>query len=131
MVTIAVLIFAAFTGWTLAVLMYAVNQPNQSMSDITTIPTPTPTPATTNLKALTRPILTAIAGAVLGFGGAKFAQTQKSAPEPQPAATVPARTAPPQPNIRIVSLYDCQYILVENPFTLIHLPKCTNHVAGK
>jgi len=88
------------------------------MSEPVTEPTPdAPSP----LHPIMKYGLSAIIGAALGIPTTLFFS------KPAPAPTVAAVKAPTLPRqIQIVSLFDCQYITINEPFFLLHLPTCTN-----
>ena len=88
------------------------------MSEPTTEPTPdAPSP----LNPIVKYGLSILAGLLVGIPGTLF--FSKPAPA-QSAATAKAPALPRQ--IQIVSLFDCQYITINEPFFLLHLPTCTN-----
>ncbi len=107
-------------------------------------PTPTATIATnpspapeSPLKKYLGPVLAAALAGLGGFGVAKFSDTHKDAPVAAadnvagaPATNV-AAPGRPQRQVQVVTLFECQYLVTENPFFMVHLPRCTNHPAGK
>jgi hypothetical protein len=89
------------------------------MSEPTTETTPD---AQSSLHPIVKYGLSALAALVVGIPTTLF--LAKPAPAPTAAAAAKAPTLPRQ--IQIVSLFDCQYITINEPFFLLHLPTCTN-----
>jgi len=82
-----------------------------------------PTPdAPSSLHPIIKYGLSALAALVVGIPTTLF--LSKPAPAPAAAAAAKPPTLPRQ--IQIVSLFDCQYITINEPFFLLHLPTCTN-----
>jgi hypothetical protein len=106
-------------------------------------PTPTATIATnpspapeSPLKKYLGPVLAAALAGLGGFGVAKFSDTHKD-PAPitsvdnKPSSTNVASPGGPPRQVQVVVLFECQYLVTENPFFMVHLPRCTNHPAAK
>jgi len=92
------------------------------MSEPVIEPTPAAESSPTNpLQTIIKYGLSVVAGLLVGIPGTLFFS------KPAPAPTVTAPKAPTLPRqIQIVSLFDCQYITINEPFFLLHLPTCTN-----
>ncbi len=105
-------------------------------------PTPTATIATnpspapeSPLKKYLGPVLAAALAGLGGFGVAKFSDTHKEpvipAADNKPSSTNVAAPGQTPRSVQVVTLFECQYLVTENPFFMVHLPRCTNHPAGK
>lgn len=81
-------------------------------------------PTTRSLKLidLTTPPVIFLAGAAVAVAAMLF--FSRSTPTKTLATAVHAPATPRQ--IQIVTLFDCQYITISEPFFLLHLPTCTN-----
>jgi hypothetical protein len=88
------------------------------MSEQVTEPAPA---APSPLQPIVKYALAVLAGAMIGISPSLF--SSKGAPAQ--GATTP-KTPPTPRQIQIVTLFDCQYITISDPFFLLHLPTCTN-----
>lgn len=44
----------------------------------------------------------------------------------KPAVAAPAPPKTPQRQVQIVTMFDCQFLTISEPFCILHLPTCTN-----
>jgi len=80
-----------------------------------------PTPAAPSpLNPIIKYGLSALAALVVGIPTTLFFS------KPAPAQSAAAKTPTTPRQIQIVTLFDCQYITINEPFFLLHLPTCTN-----
>ena len=89
------------------------------MSEPVTESTPV---APSPLQPIVKYGLSALAALVVGIPTTLFF-SKPSASQP---AVASAKTPTTPRQIQIVTLFDCQYITISEPFFLLHLPTCTN-----
>lgn len=88
-----------------------------------TMDTENPTPPPSTKPTWLTLVWTGLGGAVLGMGIVAFALTRAtSKPEP----TMAQKPAASNRQLQIVNLYDCQYLVFDPPFTVVHHGGCTN-----
>ena len=87
------------------------------MSEPTTETTPD---APSSVHPIIKYGLSALAALVVGIPTTLFLS------KPAPAQPAAAKTPTTPRQIQIVTLFDCQYITINEPFFLLHLPTCTN-----